>query len=235
MEKTIWIKQSDRKGFALPLEFSEDILDVEKSKILNLYFQEMVNSLTRNKAEKEFIETIKNILRSEGYMVMQNISSSLPLSRNIHGPLPDMIMYSASELIKNNPDWPPNLATAMILCGNALEIVVNKKLIDKFNEIQRPDKAELVEKDKSLSLKDKLTWLLTDAFNQSLKKDNTLWMWFKDINKMRNEIVHCKKGSLEAIEIEAKANHGCKTKLDKTFVKDAIAYSEKILAFLENL
>lgn len=196
MEKMIKIKESrDRSGFVSPLEFSDDFSEDEKTTILNIYFQEMVCALIENRREEEFVESIKNILRSNKYTVMQSVSATLTYSWNVHGPLHEMMMYSASKFLKENHAWPPNLAAAIIFCINALEIYVNIKLIGKFNTLGRADKARLVEDDKSLSLEDKLCWLLTDAFNSSLKEQNTLWQWFDNIKKMRNKIIHQKKDS----------------------------------------
>ena len=86
MEKLIMIKESkDRSGFASPLEFSDDFSEAEKTNILNLYFQEMVRALIENRREEEFVESIKNILRSNKYTVMQSVSAPLTISWNIHG------------------------------------------------------------------------------------------------------------------------------------------------------
>lgn len=236
MEKTLRLKESeDRRRFILPLEFSGDFADDEKIKILKLYFQEMLSALLSNKTEEEFLEDIKDIFKSNGYNILQTVSKTLTYSWDIHGPLHEMMMLTASEFIKSKPHWPPNLAAAMILCSNVLEVVVNNRLIEKFEKLGRKDKVTLVKEEKKISVGDKLTWLLNDAFNRSLKDDNTLWTWFLDINTMRNKIVHCKENSLEKIEIEAKANHGHKTKLSEAFVTEAITYTRKILIFLEKL
>ena len=236
MEKLITIKESkDRSGFVSPLEFSDDFPEDEKTNILNLYFQEMVRALIENRREGEFVKAIKNILRSNKYTVMQSVSATLTYRWNILGPLREMMMYSASKFLKENPAWPPNLAAAIIFCINALEIYVNIKLIDKFNTMGRADKARLVEDDKSLSLEDKLCWLLTDAFNSSLKEQNTLWQWFDNIKKMRNKIIHHKKDS-DGTDIVLKDKEGNVVhKLDEVFAKNAIENTQEILTFLENL
>lgn len=234
MEKKITIKESkDRCGFVSPLEFSDDFSEDEKTNILNLYFQEMVRALIENKSEKEFFESIKNILRSSKYTVMQSVSVTLSYSWNILGPLPEMMMYSASELLKENYVWPPNLAAAIIFCINALEISVNIKLISRFNAMGRADKVKLVEDDRSLSLEDKFSWLLTDAFNSSLKGQSTLWQWFHNIKIMRNEIIHRKKDSDGTDMVLKKGN--VVHRLDEVFVKNAIENTQKILTFLEKL
>lgn len=185
MEKLITIKESnDRSGFVSPLEFSDDFSEDEKTNILNLYFQEMVRTLIENRSAEEFFESIKNILRSNKYTVMQSVSATLTYSWNIHGPLPEMMLYSASKFLEENHAWPPNLSAAIIFCINALEISVNIKLFSRFNAMGRADKAKLVEDDRSLSLEDKFSWLLTDAFNSSLKGQNILWSWFDNIKNM---------------------------------------------------
>ncbi|NUO10255.1 MAG: hypothetical protein HUU08_16605 [Candidatus Brocadia sp.] len=236
MEKKITIKESkDRCGFVSPLEFSDDFSEDEKTNILNLYFQEMVRALIENKNEEEFVESIKNRLRSNKYTVIQSVSATLTFSWNILGPLPEMMMYSASKFLKENHAWPPNLAAVIIFCINALEISVNIKLIDKFNTMGRSDKARLVKDDRSLSLEDKFSWLLTDAFNSSLKVQNILWTWLDNIKKMRNEIIHLKKDS-DGTDIVLKDKEGnIVHKLDEVFTKNAIEHTQKILTFLEKL
>lgn len=234
MEKLIMIKESkDRSGFASPLEFSDDFSEAEKTNILNLYFQEMVRALIENRREEEFVESIKNILRSNKYTVMQSVSAPLTISWNIHGPLHEMMLYSASKFLEENHAWPPNLAAAIIFCINALEISVNIKLINRFNAMGRADKAKLIEDDRSLSLEDKFSWFLTDAFNFSLKGQSTLWQWFHNIKKMRNEIIHRKKDSAGTEMVLKKGN--VLHKLDEVFVKNAIENTQKILTFLEKL
>jgi len=89
MEKLITIKESkDRSGFVSPLEFSDDFSEDEKTRILNLYFQEMVRGLIENRREEEFVESIKNILRLNKYTVMQSVSAPLtyspPASQNTY-------------------------------------------------------------------------------------------------------------------------------------------------------
>ena len=236
MEKLITIKESkDRSGFVSPLEFSDDFPEDEKTNILNLYFQEMVRALIENRREEEFVESIKNILRSNKYTVMQSVSATLIYSWNILGPLPEMMMYSASKLLKENHAWPPNLAAAIIFCINALEISVNIKLIDKFNALGRADKAEFVENDRRLSLEDKFSQLLTYAFNSSLKGQDILWTWLGNIKKMRNKIVHLKKDS-DGTDIVLRNKDGnVLHKLDEAFAISAIEHTHKILTFLENL
>ena len=237
MEKLIMIKESkDRSGFVSPLEFSDDFSEDEKTNILNLYFHEMVRALIENRSEEEFFKSIKNILRSSKYTVMQSVSATLTYSRNILGPLPEMMMYSASKILKENHAWPPNLAAAIIFCINALEISVNIKLIDKFNTMGRSDKARLVKYDRSLSLEDKFSWLLTDAFNSTLLKgQNILWTWLDNIKKMRNEIIHLKKDS-DGTDIVLKDENGnVLHKMDVAFAISAIEYTHKILTFLEKL
>ena len=77
MEKLITIKESkDRSGFVSPLEFSDDFSEDEKTRILNLYFQEMVRGLIENRREEEFVESIKNILRSYKYTVIQSMNTT---------------------------------------------------------------------------------------------------------------------------------------------------------------
>ena len=154
---------------------------------------------------------------------------------NVLGPLPEMMMYSASKLLKENHAWPPNLAAAIIFCINALEISVNIKLIDKFNALGRADKAEFVENDRRLSLEDKFSQLLTYAFNSSLKGQDILWTWLGNIKKMRNKIVHLKKDS-DGTDIVLRNKDGnVLHKLDEAFAISAIEHTHKILTFLENL
>jgi hypothetical protein len=99
----------------------------------------------------------------------------------------------------------------------------------------RTDKAGLVEDERSLSLEDKFSWLLTDAFNSSLKEQNTLWQWFYNIKKMRDKIIHLKKDS-DGTDIVLKDKNGnVLHKLDEAFAISAIDHTRKILTFLENL
>lgn len=236
MEKAVVIKENkDRYGFVLPIEFRGDFSDDEKIKILQSYFQNMVFALLENKTEEEFIRGIMSIWQSDGYIARRYLSKTFDYSWNILGPMSEMMMDSASKLLKENPDWPPNLAASIIFCVNAMEMVINNKLMNRFNEINRHDKAKLVEDDRSLSLEDKFTWLLNDAFNSSLKSDDTLWMWFLDIKNMRNKIIHLKKSSDGTdITLNDKAGNPRK-KLDKLFCKEAIQYTQKGLDYLKAL
>lgn len=236
MKKVISIKEKeDRNRFVLPIEFGEEFSDDEKIKILQSYFQAMVDALLANKTEDKFMEGIKESWKSEGYTVMQLVSRTFTYRWNILGPLPEMMMHSASSLLKENSGWPPNLAAALIFCINAIEISVNNILIDRFNTINRPDKSKLVEDDRGLSLEDKFTWLLNDAFGASLKNENILWVWFLDIKNMRNKIVHFKKDS-DGTDITLNNQDGTpRKKLDEAFTSEAIRHTNEILDFLRVL
>jgi len=231
--KSITIKSGERKNsFTIPLEFNGDFSDDEKIEILKLYFQEMASALLKKKTLGEFIDIIKNILKSKGYPVMQSVSITQEIRFNIFGPLSEMMISSASQILQENPTWPPNLAASIIFCVNALEIDINNKLINKFIAAKRPDKVKLVEKDRRLSLEDKLSWLLTEAFGKSLKENNTLWNWFLDIKKMRNMIVHFKKDT-DGTNMTLKNKPG--KKLNNEFVIEAIENTKKIIDYLKSL
>ncbi|MCX5886674.1 MAG: hypothetical protein NT096_12330 [Proteobacteria bacterium] len=234
MEKKVLIKEDkDSVRFVLPLEFDGDFSDDEKIKLLQSYFREMVCALLENKTEEEFFKNIADVWKSKGYIVRNLISTTFTSKYNILSSLPEMMIHSALKLLGENSGWPPNLSAAIVFCVNAMEIVVNNKLIDRFNQIGRLDKVELVQDDKGLSLEDKFTWLLNDAFGSSLKNENTLWTWFLDIKGMRNKVVHLKKDS-DGTDITLNDKNGNpRKKLDATFAREAIEHTLQILNYLK--
>lgn len=227
MSKSIVLK--DNNTFDIPFEFRGDFSNEEKSEVLNIYYHELQNALLNNATKEEFISIIKDIYNSKGYILMLQVTKGLSYSWNIFGLLPEMMIHKADELIKTNPTWPVNQSAAVILCGNALEVSINVKLIDKFKLLGRNDKADKINNDKGISIEDKFSLFLMDACNDSLKNHNQLWEWFKKIVGMRNTIIHLKINT-DGTDIKYKDKN-----LDTQFVTEVIVKTKEILDYLNKL